>query len=308
MPINAHPEYLAAEKEYSQAESLDEKIEKLKKMISLAPAHKGGENLRAQLKTRLKKFLEQKDKNKKSGKQNKQTIKKEDMQAVIIGETGTGKSSLLNLLTNVNPHISRSPFAKFTTQKPLVGIMDYYGSPVQIIEIPAIESEYYDKGIVNSADTILILVTSAEQIEKIKSELKNSGGKQIILFNKSDLLDEKEKRKLSAKLQSKKYNFILFSAKSKENLQELKDKIFGSFGKIRVYTKEPGKEANKERPVILNPGATVRDVAEKVLRGLAKSNTIKEIKIWGPSSKFPGQIVGIKHKLKDLDVVEFKTR
>ncbi len=306
MPINAHPEYLAAEKEYLEAANLDDKIEKLKKMISLAPAHKGGENLRAQLKTRLKKFLEQKDKNKKSGKQNKQTIKKEDMQAAIVGETGTGKSSLLNLLTNANPQISKSPFAKFTTQKPLVGIMDYYGSPVQIIEIPAVESEYYDKGLVNSADTVLILVTSAEQIEKIKSGLKNAKGKQIILFNKSDLLNENEKRKLSAKLQSKKYNFVLFSAKSKENLHELKDKIFMSFGKIRIYTKEPGKEANKERPVILSPNSTVREVAEKILKGFSKS--VKEIKIWGPSSKFPGQIVGMKHRLKDLDVVEFKTR
>jgi len=38
------------------------------------------------------------------------------------------------------------------------------------------------------------------------------------------------------------------------------------------------------------------------------SNQIKETKIWGPSSKFSGQIIGLKHKLKDLDVVEFKTK
>ncbi len=306
MPINAHPEYLAAEKEYLEAQSLEERIEKLRKMISLAPAHKGGENLRAQLKTRLKKLLEQKDKSRKSGKQNKETIKKEEMQAVIVGETGTGKSSLLKILTNASPKISQSAFAKFTTKQPFVGIMDYYGSNIQLIEIPAIESEYYDKGLVNSADTILIGVTSLGQIEKIKSELKNAKGKQIVIFNKSDLLKESEKRKLSATLQSKKYNFILFSAKTRENLQELKDKIFSSFGKIRVYTKEPGKHANKERPVILKPNSTIKEVAEKILHGFSKD--IKEIKIWGPSSKFPGQIVGIKHKLKDLDVVEFKTR
>ena len=306
MPINAHPEYLAAEKEYLAASDLNEKIEKLRKMISLAPAHKGGENLRAQLKTRLKKLLEQQEKNKKSGKSSKSSVRKEDMQAVIVGETGTGKSSLLDLLTGVKPKISQSPLAKFTTKMPLVGMMDYYGSPVQLIEIPAIESEYYDKGLVNSADTVLILVTSLGQIEKIKHDLDKSKGKQIIVFNKSDLLNETEKRKLHATLQSKKYNFIVLSAKTKENLQELKSKIFSSFGKIRIYTKEPGKETNKERPVILEPNSTVREVAEKILKGFSKS--VKEIKIWGPSSKFPGQVVGMKHKLKDLDVVEFKTR
>ena len=66
MPINAHPEYLQAEKEYLEAETLEQKIEKLKKMISHAPSHKGAENLRAQLKSRLKRFQEQLIKAKKS--------------------------------------------------------------------------------------------------------------------------------------------------------------------------------------------------------------------------------------------------
>jgi len=47
-------------------------------------------------------------------------------------------------------------------------------------------------------------------------------------------------------------------------------------------------------------------VAEKILKGF--SEKVKETKIWGPSSKFPGQIVGLNHKLRDLDVVEFKTK
>jgi hypothetical protein len=303
MPINAHPEYLAAEKEYLVAQTLEDKIEKLKKMISLAPAHKGAENLRAQLKTRLKKLLEQKDKNKKSGKSSKQSIKKEEMQAVIIGETNTGKSSLLNILTNVNPQIADY---EFTTKEPLVGMMDYRGSKVQLIDVPAIESEYYDKGIVNSADVIIMVVTKIEQIPKIRSELDKSRGIQIVAFNKADLLNDNEKRKTFATLQSKRYNFVMISVKNKENIQELKDKMFRGFGKIRVYTKEPGKEANKERPLILEPGSTVKEVAEKILKGF--SSTIRETRIWGPSSKFPGQKVGLKHKMKDLDIVEFKTR
>ena len=52
--------------------------------------------------------------------------------------------------------------------------------------------------------------------------------------------------------------------------------------------------------------AIVKDVAEKILKGF--SNKVVETKIWGPSSKFPGQKVGLNHKLIDLDVVEFKTR
>ena len=54
MPINAHPDYLAAEKSYLEAEDDKEKIKALEDMIRKAPGHKGAENLRAQLKTRLK--------------------------------------------------------------------------------------------------------------------------------------------------------------------------------------------------------------------------------------------------------------
>ena len=58
--------------------------------------------------------------------------------------------------------------------------------------------------------------------------------------------------------------------------------------------------------MILNQDSTVKEAAEKILKGFSKQ--VKETRIWGPSSKFPGQIVGMNHKLKDLDTVEFRTR
>ena len=301
MPINAHPEYLAAEKEYIAAETLEDKIEKLKKMISLAPAHKGAENLRAQLRTRLKKFLEKKDKEKKSRGSSKKGIKKEDMQVVIIGFTNSGKSSLLSKLTNTSPKIADY---SFSTKNPEIGMLDHNEVQIQLIEIPAVESENFDKGLANSADTLLLLVTNLDQIKDLQNILDKAQGKKIIVLNKSDKLSALEKRKASATLQSKKYNFVLISCKTLEGLEDLKEKIFQSFDKIRVFTKEPGKEKSP-KPVILSPGSTVRKIAEKILKGLAPR--VKETKIWGPSSKFPGQKVGLNHVLKDLDTVEFKT-
>jgi ribosome-interacting GTPase 1 len=302
MPINAHPEFTAAEGEYLHAKTLEEKIEKLRKMISYAPAHKGGENLRAQLKTRLKKLLEQKEKTRKSGKSSKTGIKKEDMQAVTIGKTNSGKSSILNRLTNAKPEIS---YSSFSTTIPKIGMINYEGADIQIIENPAIESEYYNKGITHTTDTLLLVVCSLEEIKEIGSYLGEIAKNKIIVFNKSDLLNENEKRKLQSTLQSKKYNFVLFSSLTGDGIEELKEKLFNSFGKLRIYTKEPGKEKSK-RPIILHPNSTAKDVAEKILKGF--SQKVKETRIWGPSSKFSGQIVGLNHKLKDLDVVEFKTK
>ncbi|MEJ2268086.1 MAG: TGS domain-containing protein [Nanoarchaeota archaeon] len=269
-------------------------------MISLCPAHKGAENLRAQLKTRLKKFQRQLEKSKKSGKSSKIGIKKEDMQIVLVGGKNSGKSSLLKILTNAKVQSSPNKI----TSKPIVGMMNYNSIQMQLIEIPPIDSELYDKGIVYTADVILILINKLSEL-KIEKEIKTKG-KRIIVFNKIDLCSNKERRKISATLQSKKYNFQLISTKTKNGIEELKNKIFSFFDKIRIFTKEPGKEINRNRPMILELNSNVKDVAEKILKGFSKN--IKQTKIWGPSSKFPGQVVGLKHKLKDLDIVEFKTK
>jgi uncharacterized protein len=340
MPINAHPEFLAAEKVYINAETREQKIAALKKMISHAPGHKGAENLRAQLKRRLARFKYANEKEAKQKKGGKVGIKKEEMQAVLIGKTGVGKSWLLNELTNARPRIAKSKLEQFTTKKPIVGMTPFQGTSIQLIELPAIESEFFDKGIAHTADVILLIVTDLKQIEEIKKQLKNIPGKRIIIFNN---IEKQNTRKISATLQSKKYNFVIIDSPNgvgedfgsdnnssapkaltggregnsrtkmragrgtlNESIEELKEKIFQNLNKIRVYTKEPGKEPDKNRPVILNPKSTIKDVAEKILHGF--SSRVKETRIWGPSSKFSGQITGLNHELKDLDIVEFKTK
>jgi hypothetical protein len=225
------------------------------------------------------------------------------LQAVIVGKTKTGKSSLISIFTNAKPKIGSS--YDFGTKIPVIGMTDYNGVSIQIIEVPSIESEYYDRGIVNSADTILVLITDLSQLPEIEKKIERASGKRIILFGKIDLLSEDEKRKISATLQSKKYNFLLISSKTKEGFGQFKEKLFQSFGKIRVYTKEPGK-TKSNKPIILPPKSTLKTVAEKILKGFASK--IKETRIWGPSSKYPGQVVGLNHEMKDMDVVEFKTR
>jgi len=302
MPVNAHPEYTHAEKAYHLAQTPEEQVKALETMISYAPAHKGGENLRAQLKTRYKKLKEKIVKSKKSGKSTQAGIKKDDMQVAIIGFTNVGKSSLLDKLTNASPKISD---VQFSTRSPVIGMMGVESVSIQMIEVPAASSMFFDKGLVNSADTLVLVVENFLDISKLEKELGKAQGKRIVALNKVDVLNENEKRKLSSKLQSKRYDFVLVSGFTSEGIEELKSKIFTSFDKMRVFTKEPGKKKSL-RPIIMKPGAIVEDVSEKILKGFSKK--VKEVKIWGPSSKFAGQTVGMKHKLRDLDVVEFRTR
>lgn len=305
MPINVNDQdYIKAERDYYEANTLEEKISALKKMISHMPGHKGAEKLRAQLRQRYKKLEQEITRKKKSGKTTKVGIKKEGHQIVMLGKTNSGKSTLLKLLTNASPQISST---RFTTTEPIIGMLNRASIEMQLIENPAPESEYYDRGLTNSADAIILLINSLDEINDLNNLMEKSTNKKIILYNDKKNLNSDELRKLEATMKSKKLNFIIINLHKthQDKIEELKNKFIETFDKIRIYTKEPGKEKSP-KPVILKQNSSVKDVAEKILKGFASK--IKQTKIWGPSSKFPGQIVGLHHKLKDLDVVEFRTR
>jgi small GTP-binding protein len=302
MPINANYEYMNAEAEYLGASTDEEKLLALEKMLRVMPAHKGAESLRRNLRTRYKKLKQELLIKKKKKSKGKAGIKKEPMQAILVGLTNSGKSSILSSLTNAQPKIASYGF---TTIKPEVGTLHYKGCNIQIIDLPPIASENFDHGIVNNADTILIVAEKILEIKEVLEAIKgNKNAKRIVIFNKVDRFDEATKRKISETLKSKRHDFVLTSSFTKEGLEELKEKIFNSFKIARIYTRQPGKTQD-DAPVIMPPDPTLEEVAEKILHGYSKK--VKFAKIWGPSSKFPSQKVGLKHVAKDQDTVEFFT-
>lgn len=302
MPINAGYEYINAEKAYLNAKTLEEKITTLEEMIKTAPKHKGSENLLAELRTRLKKFSEKKEKNRKVGKSSHKGIRKEGFQVVLLGLPNSGKSSLLAKLTNAKPKISENPFA---TRESEIGTLDYEGIKAQIVDLPSIGSEYFDRGIIHTADFLLLVIEKLEDLNKILLLISKSYGKTLIVINKSDLLTNNELRKLQDKINSKRLNAIPISCYNNYNIDKLKESILRSMSVIRVYTKEPHKLPSSI-PVILPSGSSVKDVAESILKGFSLG--VKETRLTGPSSKFSNQKVGLSHVLKDKDIVEFHTK
>jgi len=299
---NQSPFYKKAEAEFLLAATPEEKLSCLEIMIKECPKHKSSEKMLSNLKQRYKKLKQSLEKTKKSGRGKNQGIKKAEIQAVITGFPNTGKSTLFNLLTNLNSKTSPVPF---TTHSPVLGTTNYEETKIQIIDSPPFPN--HDKSLINSTDTLILVIDNIEQIKQAEQYIEKSQAKIIVLYNKIDLLDEKEKRKITETLKSKKLNFSIISSTKpdKNKLEQLKKQIFETFPIIRIYTKEPHKPATKE-PMLLKQDSTVEDVAEKILKGMSKK--IKQTKIWGPSSKFSGQVIGLEHKLKDKDTVEFQTK
>jgi hypothetical protein len=249
----------------------------------------------------LKKLKEKSEKGKKKGG-GKKGIRKEGFQFVLIGLPNSGKSSLLKVLTNAQPRIADHPFS---TTGPEIGTFEEERVKAQIVDQPSIGSENFDMGLVNTADALIKVVENLEDLEKVNEVSKRAIGKKFVVWSKADRFSENELRKARDKLKSKRIHGAIVSAHSGYGLRELRAALFKEMGIIRVYTKEPGKERTHE-PIVLSPGATVKDVAEKILKGF--SAKVRETRITGPSGKFPNQKVGLSHLVKDGDVVEFHVK
>ncbi len=273
MATNPKHDYVLAEKEYRQAKTNEDKLKYLQKMLSLAPDHKAAENLRGEIKKRIAKFklLLEQEKKKKKGYQ-KINIKKEGAATVVIvGTTNSGKSTLLANLTNAKPKIAEYPF---TTKKPEVGILDYHGVKIQVIEIPAI--------VKNFSETI-------------------NGGLYLALIRNSDLIiltfnNPEEKKLLDNELYDIKKPILIY-----DNFDGFADRIWSKLNLIKVFTKTPGKKPDYP-PVALEKNANVEDLALIVHKDFLKRFGFA--RVWGKSVKFSGQTVSLNHKLEDDDIVE----
>ena len=156
----------------------------------------------------------------------------------IIGKPNAGKSSLLAALTRAKPKIANYPF---TTINPNLGVSYYAGKEITLADIPGlVEGAHKGVGLgdkflrhIERCKILLHLIDLSDDdllnsYKKIKSELSNYDKdlikkKEIIFFNKSDLLDENEiNEKLKQFKKKIKTKYEIVSVYSNKDLQKIK--------------------------------------------------------------------------------------
>ena len=156
----------------------------------------------------------------------------------IIGKPNAGKSSLLAAITRAKPKIANYPF---TTINPNLGVTYYDGKEVTLADIPGlVEGAHKGVGLgdkflrhIERCKIILHLIDISEDdlvnvYKKIKLELgtydKNLiKKKEIIFFNKSDLLEKEEiDRKLKEFKKKIKLKYEVISVFSNKDIQKIK--------------------------------------------------------------------------------------
>lgn len=123
----------------------------------------------------------------------------------------------------------------------------------------------------------------------------------VVALNKIDLADKEILKKNVQELQ-KRWTFIAtISAEKNKGLDVFKEKIFNYLKLIRVYMKPVGKKIDFDDPLILREGNTVEDACKKLHRDFKKK--FRYASVSGPSAKHDVQKVGLRHVLKDEDIL-----
>lgn len=273
MAANLPPEYYIAEQEYQGAKTREEKVKCLEKMLSAIPQHKASQTVRGEIRRKISLLNKEiaAEARKKKGSRKKGIKKEGAAQICLIGLPNAGKSYILNNLCNKKIPSTETPFE---TGNPEVGMLDVFGVKVQLIEIPSIYPGFYSKsgesrGLMLNCDFLCFVVKNQNDLDFIKSEIGT---------NKK---------------------FVIVSSK---DLEVFKKKIWENIEVIRVYTKEPGKQPEKN-PVALKHGAKVEDVGQEIHKEFIKR--FRYAKVYRKHDKVKERRVGLNFVLEDGDIVEF---
>ena len=123
------------------------------------------------------------------------------------------------------------------------------------------------------------------------------------VVNKAEKLTKEEAEQIK---QEHGEEVVFLSAKHEENLEKFREAVFEGLNFMRIYMKKPGKEPDRDEPLIIEKESTVEEVCNKI--GGEIKEKFKYARIWGESAKFDQQKVGEDHVLSDEDVVEIRKR
>jgi len=120
-----------------------------------------------------------------------------------------------------------------------------------------------------SSKELIVVEGRADVINLMKNGVKN-----VIAMNGTNLPET------IRELSEEKEVTLFIDDKRQDN--ELKQLLFSLLGKILVFTKKPGKEVIKTKPLVLPKGAKVEDAVKLLHKEIA--DKLRYVRVWGSTS------------------------
>jgi ribosome-interacting GTPase 1 len=320
MPTNAGPEYKKAEEAFRAAKTIDEKITRLEDMIALLPKHKGTDHLYADLKRRMSKLQKQQESSgRKGGGGPTLGFEKEGAaQVILVGAPNSGKSSILEALTNATPDIGEYPFSTHVMQP---GMVQFEDIQIQLVDTPPVTPEFMPThllSVVRGAEAALLVadlsvdcllddleaVFQAFEMRHVTFTAEQSEDRDRIrcrvIANKIDAPGAEARLDLLREMVGGRFQIQPLSSRDPEAIGRLPRMLFEWLGIVRVYTKAPGKKPELAKPYTVFAGQTVGDICSLIHKDFLQN--LRFARMWRGSDK---PITVSKHEIvQDTDIVE----
>jgi ribosome-interacting GTPase 1 len=298
-------------------------------MLAVMPKHKGTDKLQADIKRRISQLKDHARKAPAARQIPMWVIEKVGAgQVPVIGPPNAGKSALIAAVTHADVRVAEYPF---TTQTPVPAMMPFEDIQIQLIDTPAWSPDF-DVGwlpeLARRADACILLadLSDGNGAEATSYIVDSMEARDVVLIgevpderegfevyiptllaaNKLDTANAAEALQELRELLADRFPICSFSVEYGTGVDEFKRCVFDVMQIARVFTKQPGKNADLGEPFVLPVGSTVGDLAGKIHKEILAS--LRYGRLWGASGRFQGQRVGEDHVLVDGDIVELHTR
>jgi len=326
MPANLTPQYISAEERYKQAKDDRERLKALKEMLAVIPKHKGTEKLQGELKRKIARLKDEIEgqRSKKGTRKFSFHVEKEGAgQLALVGTPSSGKSQIVNALTNATFEVADYPF---TTRMFQPAMMLYEDIQVQLVDLPPISEEYMENwvpSIIKNCDGILLIIDlsrddAIDQLDIIaeilrhhkielvdkqlaETDLRWTYMKSLLIGTKFDLPSSPDNFAILKELYDTQFPIISCSMNDAQQLEKVRQETIHLLDIVRIYSKRPGYEPEYNHPFIFTRGSTLLDFASAVHKDFA--NKLKFARVWG-IDKFDGQRVTREYILQEKDVIE----
>jgi ribosome-interacting GTPase 1 len=254
-------------------------------------------------------------------------VKKRGLAEVaLVGVPNSGKSTVMRALTGADAAVADYPY---TTLTPNIGMLNMGGFALEIVDLPPVSERPLDelsyaagfRGVLSSAGLLVLVIDLTadpeSQLEIIRDRLHEVGVEPafaragpagapaefqakgtIVVATRGDLSDGGTIGELRGLVPEARVFVHPFAATAK---LEVAEALCRFLGRIVVMARDPH---SREEPLAyaIRSGGTVVDLAEEIHKEL--SRRAKRARVWGRSARFPGQEVGLAHRLEPGDVVE----